>query len=185
VCIKRTERRNPRTNCAGFLLCRWSFLTSSFLCHLEGTHPKKMIVRQEGAEVSTYRETETKQTERRHAAKRKIVSDLAPTAHIRQVARLAKEHEPVDHRLVLIAKVGPAEDLSSPRRQGLQQTTARQDTGRTRRGGDGATAPIAKLRSGISRSADSSLCPPLRRLVSTPAPECTDPTPAGSTRQEM
>ena len=75
-----------------------------------------MIVRQEGGTAySAYRETESKQTERTHAAERKIVSDLAPTAHIRQVAWLAKEHEPVDHRLVLIAKVGPAEDLSSPR----------------------------------------------------------------------
>ncbi len=43
---------------------------------------------------------------------------------------LAKEHEPVDHRLVLIAKVCPAEDLSSPRRQGLQQ----QHQGRARAG---------------------------------------------------
>jgi hypothetical protein len=48
VCIKRTERRNPRTNYAGLLWCRRSFLTSSFLCHLEGTHPKNLIVRQEG-----------------------------------------------------------------------------------------------------------------------------------------
>jgi hypothetical protein len=69
-----------------------------------------------------------------------------------------------------------------PPASGAAATTSRQGTGRTRRGGDGATAPIAKLRSGILRSADSSLCPPLRGQVSTPAPECTDPTPAGSTR---
>ena len=68
-------------------------------------HPNFFVVRQEGGRAySTYRETETKQTERTHAAERKIVSDLAPTAHIRQVAWLTKASE---HEVVKLNDLNP------------------------------------------------------------------------------